>query len=263
MFQRVQNVAPWTSPMLTVIRSSRQFKKRRSAKLATHGTDTLIDSAKLLNLHSVQVRQWSLQALCGPRQCCFDSDGPFNVGAAVGALNILGSGSYVCMNDQSSITQGADAMDAPGSLYWVRFWEWVMIMNDECRARQEFNVWCWPKGYTTGCTQYWQLTVFRCLHEASSSVLAHALVVSALALAVQEYYQFELSLLSGLQIEEDWKRRLSFSSMRLLFSTLEKKLLSLDWCLKSAILYFQWMKNGEQNIRMASCFLSTLSFVWG
>jgi len=63
--------------------------------LITHGTDTMIDTARVLN--SVQNKTIVLTGASQPYKFK-ESDAEFNVGVAIGALNVLNSGVFVCMN---------------------------------------------------------------------------------------------------------------------------------------------------------------------
>jgi L-asparaginase len=77
--------------------------------LITHGTDTMIDTAKTLSdIHDKAI------VLTGASQPFRfkDSDAEFNIGVAIGALNILERGVYVAMNgriyDWDKCQKGAD-----------------------------------------------------------------------------------------------------------------------------------------------------------
>jgi L-asparaginase len=61
----------------------------------THGTDTMIETAKKLN--RVKNKIIILTGSMKPEKFS-DSDASFNVGAAVGAMNALRSGVYIAMN---------------------------------------------------------------------------------------------------------------------------------------------------------------------
>ena len=63
--------------------------------LITHGTDTMIDTAKILSeiLNKVIVLTGASQ----PYKFR-DSDAEFNIGVAIGALNVLEKGVYIAMN---------------------------------------------------------------------------------------------------------------------------------------------------------------------
>jgi L-asparaginase len=61
----------------------------------THGTDTMIETAAAL----VKVPNKTIVITGSMRPEKFsDSDAPFNVGAAIGALNVLSPGIYITMN---------------------------------------------------------------------------------------------------------------------------------------------------------------------
>jgi L-asparaginase len=63
--------------------------------LITHGTDTMIDTAKVLN----DVKEKSIILTGASQPYKFkESDAEFNIGVAVGALNILDNGVYIAMN---------------------------------------------------------------------------------------------------------------------------------------------------------------------
>jgi L-asparaginase len=62
----------------------------------THGTDTMIQTAKFL-AKNIKNKTIVLTGSMRPEKFA-DSDASFNVGVAVGALNVLTSGVYVSMN---------------------------------------------------------------------------------------------------------------------------------------------------------------------
>jgi L-asparaginase len=63
--------------------------------IITHGTDTMIETAAALG--QVPNKTIVLTGSMRPEKFS-DSDAPFNIGAAIGALNILPPGVYLCMN---------------------------------------------------------------------------------------------------------------------------------------------------------------------
>ena len=63
--------------------------------IITHGTDTMIETAK--RLISIENKVVILTGAMRPEKFS-DSDASFNVGTAVGAINVLGSGVYIAMN---------------------------------------------------------------------------------------------------------------------------------------------------------------------
>lgn len=63
--------------------------------IITHGTDTMIETAKVLC--SIQNKVIILTGSKRPERFS-DSDASFNVGTAVGAINILNYGIYIAMN---------------------------------------------------------------------------------------------------------------------------------------------------------------------
>lgn len=63
--------------------------------VVTHGTDTMIETAKKLS--GVENKAVVLTGAMKPEKFS-DSDACFNVGAAVGALSVLSSGVYIAMN---------------------------------------------------------------------------------------------------------------------------------------------------------------------
>ena len=63
--------------------------------VVTHGTDTMIETAKKLS--KIRNKAILLTGAMRPEKFS-DSDASFNVGAAVGALNVLSSGVYIAMN---------------------------------------------------------------------------------------------------------------------------------------------------------------------
>lgn len=66
--------------------------------IITHGTDTMIETAK--KLHSISGKVIILTGSLRPERFA-DSDAPFNVGVAIGAINILREGVYVAMNGRT------------------------------------------------------------------------------------------------------------------------------------------------------------------
>ncbi|MFA5403774.1 MAG: asparaginase domain-containing protein [Ignavibacteria bacterium] len=63
--------------------------------IITHGTDTMIVSAKFLS--EIKNKTIVLTGASMPEKFS-NSDADFNVGAAVGAVNVLGRGVYIAMN---------------------------------------------------------------------------------------------------------------------------------------------------------------------
>jgi len=63
--------------------------------VVTHGTDTMIETARKLS--KIRNKAIVLTGAMKPEKFS-DSDASFNVGAAVGALNVLGNGVYIAMN---------------------------------------------------------------------------------------------------------------------------------------------------------------------
>lgn len=63
--------------------------------LITHGTDTMIDTAKVLN--DIEDKAIVLTGASQPYKFR-ESDAEFNLGVAIGALNVLGKGVYIAMN---------------------------------------------------------------------------------------------------------------------------------------------------------------------
>lgn len=71
-------------------------QKAKSRKIVvTHGTDTMIETAK--ELSKVKDKAIILTGAMKPEKFS-DSDASFNVGTAVGAINILDKGVYIAMN---------------------------------------------------------------------------------------------------------------------------------------------------------------------
>lgn len=63
--------------------------------IITHGTDTMIETAKKLS--SIKNKVIILTGAMKPEKFS-DSDAPFNVGVAVGAINSLNNGIFIAMN---------------------------------------------------------------------------------------------------------------------------------------------------------------------
>jgi len=63
--------------------------------IITHGTDTMIESAKFLS--SIKNKSIVLTGAVKPERFK-DSDAEFNLGVAIGAVNELNSGVYIAMN---------------------------------------------------------------------------------------------------------------------------------------------------------------------
>lgn len=63
--------------------------------LITHGTDTMIETAKKLS--TIKNKVIILTGAIKPERFS-DSDASFNVGTAIGALNVLDKGVYIAMN---------------------------------------------------------------------------------------------------------------------------------------------------------------------
>ena len=73
--------------------------KHGSHFVVTHGTDTLVETARFLAQApgGLGARVVVVTGAMKPERFV-DSDAAFNIGAAVGALNVLGAGVFVCMN---------------------------------------------------------------------------------------------------------------------------------------------------------------------
>ena len=63
--------------------------------IITHGTDTIIKTAKKLS--ALKDKVIILTGASKPNKFR-DSDAPFNIGVAIGAINIIKNGVYICMN---------------------------------------------------------------------------------------------------------------------------------------------------------------------
>lgn len=63
--------------------------------LITHGTDTMIDTAQVLS--DIQNKVIVLTGASQPYRFR-ESDAEFNIGVAIGALNVLNAGVYIAMN---------------------------------------------------------------------------------------------------------------------------------------------------------------------
>jgi len=63
--------------------------------LITHGTDTMIDTAKVLS----EIKDKTIVLTGASQPYRFrESDAEFNIGVAIGALNVLENGVYIAMN---------------------------------------------------------------------------------------------------------------------------------------------------------------------
>ena len=65
--------------------------------LVTHGTDTMVETAS--SLQNIQGKVIVITGAMRPEKFS-DSDADFNVGVAIGALNVLKEGVYIAMNGQ-------------------------------------------------------------------------------------------------------------------------------------------------------------------
>lgn len=63
--------------------------------IITHGTDTMVETAK--RLRSIRDKTIVLVGASKPEKF-YDSDAPFNLGTAIGAINVLNKGVYIAMN---------------------------------------------------------------------------------------------------------------------------------------------------------------------
>ena len=63
--------------------------------IVTHGTDTMIETAKTLS--TIRNKTIILTGAFKPEKFT-DSDASFNVGTAIGAINVLNNGTYIDMN---------------------------------------------------------------------------------------------------------------------------------------------------------------------
>ncbi len=71
-------------------------KKSRSSKIIiTHGTDTMLETAKVLS--GIKDKAIIITGSMKPEKFS-NSDAPINVGAAIGAINVLGNGVYIAMH---------------------------------------------------------------------------------------------------------------------------------------------------------------------
>lgn len=71
-------------------------RKVKSKKIViTHGTDTIVETAK--ELRKVKNKVIVLTGAMKPEKF-LDSDACFNIGTAVGAINVLNNGIYIAMN---------------------------------------------------------------------------------------------------------------------------------------------------------------------
>jgi L-asparaginase len=70
-------------------------KTNNNKIIITHGTDTIIQTAKKLT--DIKNKTIILTGATKPEKFT-DSDAQFNVGTAIGAINVLGNGVYIAMN---------------------------------------------------------------------------------------------------------------------------------------------------------------------
>jgi L-asparaginase len=84
---------------LTVKDKKKIFEECEKAEtdkiIITHGTDTMIETAKFLS--EIKNKTIVLTGAFKPEKFT-NSDADFNVGAAVGAVNVLDNGMYIAMN---------------------------------------------------------------------------------------------------------------------------------------------------------------------
>eukprot|EP00622_Pseudochattonella_farcimen_P004378 FR739757.1.p1 GENE.FR739757.1~~FR739757.1.p1 ORF type:complete len:168 (+),score=21.55 FR739757.1:61-504(+) len=66
--------------------------------IVTHGSDTMIETAKYVAAAKGRLPKTVVITGAMRPQKMVDSDASFNIGVAVGALNVLGAGVYLCMN---------------------------------------------------------------------------------------------------------------------------------------------------------------------
>ena len=70
-------------------------KAKEDKILITHGSDTMIETAKFLSI----IKDKAIVLTGAPQPYKFrESDAEFNIGVAIGALNTLDSGVYIAMN---------------------------------------------------------------------------------------------------------------------------------------------------------------------
>ena len=68
---------------------------KNSKIVVTHGTDTMVETAKRLS--DIKNKTIILVGASKPEKF-YDSDAPFNIGTAIGAINVLNKGVYIAMN---------------------------------------------------------------------------------------------------------------------------------------------------------------------
>lgn len=66
--------------------------------IITHGTDTMVETAKLLSLKNIKDKTIILTGAMVPYAFGTSSDGFFNLGSALAFVQTLAPGVYVCMN---------------------------------------------------------------------------------------------------------------------------------------------------------------------
>lgn len=79
--------------------------------IVTHGTDTMIETAKRLSI--IEDKVIILTGATRPERFS-DSDAAFNIGTAVGAINVLEGGTYIAMNGRVYPWNAVDRNAATG-----------------------------------------------------------------------------------------------------------------------------------------------------
>jgi len=74
------------------------LQAKGSKVIVTHGTDTMIESAAYVAARGAVDNKCVVFTGSMKPERFVDSDAPFNIGCAMGALSCLDKGAYVCMN---------------------------------------------------------------------------------------------------------------------------------------------------------------------
>lgn len=85
-----------------------------SRAIITHGTDTMIETARFLHAPAAQRGQTVVLTGAMRPERFTESDAHFNLGVAIGAVQLLPAGAYVCMNGVPRPALGVRRCEADG-----------------------------------------------------------------------------------------------------------------------------------------------------